>query len=72
MAYRKTFDVKALKEWVNERLALDNYSPQEKYGMINTLDHVLNETGNYQGFGYLDQYDPDLWDMTKDVRRRYY
>ncbi|AEC53160.1 hypothetical protein SCRM01_214 [Synechococcus phage S-CRM01] len=72
MKTRKTFDVKELKNWVNERLALDNYSCQEKYGMINTLDHVLNVTGNYQGFCYLDSYDSENWSMEKDVRRRYY
>jgi hypothetical protein len=70
--FRKTFDVIDLKKWVNERLALDYYSDTEKYGMINTLDHVLNATGNYQGFGYLDRYDVDKWNMTKDMRRVYY
>jgi hypothetical protein len=72
MATRKTFDVKELKDWVNERLALGHYSPQEKYGMLNTLDHVLNMTGNYQCFCYLDGYDSENWSMEKDVRRRYY
>lgn len=72
MAKRKTFDVQELKEWVNERLALGHYSDREKYGMMNTLDHVLHATGNYKGFGYLDQYDPNNWNMTKDMRRVYY
>jgi hypothetical protein len=69
---RKTFDVKDLVTWINEKLASDAYSNHEKYGMINALDHVLNETGNYAGFGYLDEYDAEIWTMTEDMRRVYY
>jgi hypothetical protein len=72
MTIRKTFDVQELKEWVNERLAQDHFSKEEKYGMINTLDHVLGKTGNYKGYGYIDEYDADIWNMEHDVRRVYY
>jgi hypothetical protein len=68
---RKTIDVESIKVWINEKLANDSYSDMEKYGMMNTLDHILNETGNYKGFGYYDNYDPDNWNMHKDMRRYY-
>lgn len=69
---RKTFDVKDLVTWINEKLASDAYSDNEKYGMMNALDHVLTSTGNYAGFGYLDKYDSENWTMTQDMRRVYY
>ena len=72
MTKRKTFDVQTLKDWVNEKLSLDCYSKEEKYGMINTLDHILNATGNYKGFGYVDNYNAENWSMEKDVQRIYY
>lgn len=68
---RKTINVESIKVWINEKLASDAYSDMEKYGMMNTLDHILNETGNYKGFGYLDNYDAENWDMKKDMRRYY-
>lgn len=69
---RKTFDVKDLVTWINDKLASPAYSNDEKYGMINALDHVLNQSGNYAGYGYLDDYNSDNWTMTQDVRRVYY
>jgi hypothetical protein len=68
---RKTIDVESIKVWTNEKLANDSYSDEEKYGMMNTLDHILNETGNYKGFGYLDKYNVDTWNKHNDMRRYY-
>jgi len=50
------------------------------------LDHILHETDNYKGFGYVYKDDvrpcfPDkvgaqacnpAWDMARDMRRQYY
>jgi hypothetical protein len=83
---RKTFNVSEFKDYVNSRLVLDSLSKEEKYGLIVALDHVLNETGNYKGFGYVYKDDvrpcfPDrvgaqacnpAWDMARDMRRQYY
>jgi hypothetical protein len=82
---RKTFDVLHFKEYVNSKLVLD-LSDDEKYGLITALDHILHETGNYKGFGYVYKDDirpcfPDkvgadacnpAWDKSRDVRRKYY
>ncbi len=83
---RKTFNVSEFKDYVNSKLVLDCVSDDEKYGLITALDHVLHETGNYKGFGYVYKDDvrpcfPDKvgaeacnpdWDMNRDVRRKYY
>ena len=83
---RKTFNVSEFKDYVNSKLVLDYLSNDEKYGLIAALDHVLSETGNYKGFGYVYKDDvmpcfPDQvgaeasnpdWNMSRDVRRKYY
>lgn len=68
---RKKINVESIKVWINEQLASDAYSDMEKFGMMNTIDHILNETGNYKGFGYLDNCDAENWNMKKDMRRYY-
>ena len=47
---RKTFEVDKLIDWVNYRLANDNMTQDEKAGLCITLEHVLHETKNYNGF----------------------
>jgi hypothetical protein len=83
---RKTFNVSEFKDYVNSKLVLDYLSDDEKYGLITALDHVLHETENYKGFGYVFKDDvrpcfPDkvgadacnpAWDKSRDVRRKYY
>ena len=83
---RKTFNVEYFKDYVNSKLVLYCVSDDEKYGLITALDHVLHETENYKGFGYVFKDDvrpcfPDkvgadacnpAWDMSRDVRRKYY
>jgi hypothetical protein len=82
---RKTFNVSEFKDYMNSKLVLD-LSEDEKYGLITALEHVLHETGNYKGFGYVYKDDirpcfPDkvgadacnpAWDTSRDVRRKYY
>ena len=83
---RKTFNVEYFKDYVNSKLVLDCVSDDEKYGLITALDHVLHETENYKGFGYVFKDDvrpcfPDkvgadasnpAWDKSRDMRRKYY
>lgn len=49
---RKTFEVEAFKDWVNERLADDHPSLTQdfKRGLATALERVLHDTGNYAGF----------------------
>ena len=82
---RKTFNVSEFKDYVNSKLVLDYLSNDEKYGLIAALDHVLHETGNYNGFMYVFKDDvrpcfPDrvgaeacnpAWDKSRDMRRKY-
>lgn len=68
---RKTIDVAPLVKWTNTQLADSSRSNHEKYGLIMLLDHILNESGNYAGYGYLDDYDAENWTMTQDMRRSY-
>ena len=52
---RKTLNVDQLLKDVNESLAISTCSSETRQGMINVLENVLHATGNYRGFGYLDQ-----------------
>ena len=80
---RKTFNVFEFKDYVNSKLVLDHVSDDEKYGLIAALEHVLHETENYKGFGYVykDDVRPEMWlddvcnpawDKSRDMRRKYY
>ena len=83
---RKTFNVADFRDYVNSKLVLDYLSDDEKYGLITALEHLLSETGNYKGFGYVYKDDvrpcfPDkvgadasnpAWDKSRDMRRKYY
>ena len=85
MARRKTFNVDTFKKYVNDVLDNDNVPFEVKNGFAQALDHVLHETGNYNGFRYLDPYngdDPEFgfvdtevgYPLTakKAIRRQYY
>ncbi len=51
---RKTVPSKVLKDFVNNQLANDNNTIEEKQGMISVLEHALHRTGSYNGFMFLD------------------
>ena len=51
---RKTFEVSKLVDTVNSILKSTGPERAEtRQGMMNVLEHVLHETGNYKGFRYL-------------------
>ena len=53
---RKTFNVEEFKNAVNTSLAqsLSEYCPPaQRQGMMNVLEMMLHQTGNYRGFTYL-------------------
>lgn len=52
---RKTVNVDQLLDKINEMLAVSTCGPDIRRGMINTMEFVLHETGNYRGFMYLMQ-----------------
>lgn len=51
---RKTFSVKDFKDHINRELKADDDFPKDhRRGLIDALELVLRQTGNYQGFRYL-------------------
>lgn len=50
---RKTFDVQLFKTYINERLTSEQLSDAEKTAYVQALEHVLETTGNYNGFRYI-------------------
>ena len=54
---RKTFEVKAFIETVNEQLRESICSPDEREGIIQAAHIVLHSTGNYSGFRYLRSFE---------------
>ena len=52
---RKTFNVDAYRKMVNHSLALSECSSDVRQGIINMLEEILHQTGNYKGFRYLMQ-----------------
>lgn len=73
---RKTINVSKVKDWANNCLGNDMLSIDEKKGIVHALCHVLHETGNYSGFGYIDSFDvndPEFEvDGRKAWRRKYF
>ena len=53
MAKRKTFSVEGLVDTVNQRNRDSTCSKEIRKGWNSILVDILNETGNYHGFGYL-------------------
>ena len=75
---RKTMDVSKFIDWANGILAMDEsdvITSQHKQGIIHALDQVLLDTGNYNGFRYLDtydEYDPEFAINGRKNNRRMY
>ena len=64
---KKTISVEKLKDTINSCLANSTCEPEVRHGMIFVLEHVLFETGNYEGYKYLSQ-DQVREDMLPGVR----
>ena len=50
---RKTVNVEALTVTINRMLAVSTCSAEMRHGMINVLEGVLHDSGNYRGYRYL-------------------
>ena len=66
MPRRKTLNVQDFKDWTNKQLVSAWLTPMHKRGLSDSLEHVLQATGNYKGFGYVyaDDVRPCLPDET--------
>jgi len=54
---RKTIKVGEVLRQVNQTLRVTPDSPEWKHrreGLRSLLEHILHDTGNYEGFGFLD------------------
>jgi hypothetical protein len=73
---RKTVDVAKVKAVANNYLSNDFLTPERKQGVIDLLDIILHETGNYAGFSYIDSYDANDPEFEnggrKNLRRKYF
>lgn len=59
MAKKKTVNVKMLVEFANTQLARKDSTADTGYkiGICNFIEKVLMETGNYEGYMYIDNDD---------------
>lgn len=55
MSKRKTVSVEFVVNRANTMLAKSTCSAEVRQGVINFLEDILHETGNYKGFRYLLQ-----------------
>lgn len=71
---RKTFELEAIKGFINEQLANDQNTLDEKQGMISVLEHVLLRSDSYRGFMFLDVGEESIGPpgSPKHVRRKYF
>jgi hypothetical protein len=71
---RKTFELEIIKGFVNEQLANDQNTLDEKQGMISVLEHVLLRSDSYRGFMFLDVGEESNGPpgSPKHVRRKYF
>lgn len=51
---RKTIEVGKVLKLANHMLAKSEVSAEQRKGVCSMLETILFETGNYQGFRYLD------------------
>jgi hypothetical protein len=62
MGKRKTIEVNLMVDWANKQLSRnDEYADTGfKVGVCTTLEAILRETGNYNGFMFLDSNDCEI------------
>lgn len=70
---KKTVNVERFKNYANQMLASkDSYSTKDfKSGICSMIETVLHETGNYQGFMFLDNKDSEF-NTLGYYRRKYF
>ena len=58
---RKTIEVSEMLEWANNHLKrTDEYADAKfKAGICNTIEKILHDTGNYKGFGFINNDDSE-------------
>jgi hypothetical protein len=67
---RKTIEVGTLLYRLNYFLANDRGTPNEREIMIAFVEGILNDTGNYRGYRYIDS--PVAGEVDSLGTRRYY
>jgi hypothetical protein len=58
---KKTIEVTEILNWANEMLArTDEYADTKfKAGIATTIESILTKTGNYKGFGFINNDDSE-------------
>jgi hypothetical protein len=71
---RKTVNVLPLLEWANKNLARkDEFATVDfKSGVCTMIEMVLHETGNYEGFMFLNHEDSDCGTLGYYSRQYFY
>jgi hypothetical protein len=74
---RKTIQVSDVKEYCNNLMKnrednIHEFNSDFKMGVAYVLDYILNETGNYKGYNYCDNYNPEDWTKLQEWSRKYY
>ena len=68
---RKTIEVGKVLKMANTFLAARNTTPDEREGVCALMEAMLFETGNYEGFRYLENVYNET-DFQSDGTRRFY
>jgi hypothetical protein len=58
---RKTIEVTEMLDWANEMLARTDVYADSKFkaGICTAIESILTKTGNYKGFGFLNNEDSE-------------
>jgi hypothetical protein len=58
---KKTIEVTEMLDWANEMLARTDVYADSKFkaGIATTIESILTKTGNYKGFGFLNNEDSE-------------
>ena len=58
---RKTIEVTEMLDWANEMLARTDVYADSKFkaGISTTIESILMKTGNYKGFGFINNEDSE-------------
>jgi hypothetical protein len=71
MSKRKTIEVSTLKAKINHMLTLDTLTQEYKSALCMLLENVLHDTGNYNGFNYLNWLNGEPKDNSKYLGLEY-
>ena len=66
---RKTIEIESVKEIVNKQLSSGYWSQEQKRALCFALESILLDTGNYNGFNFIQWLDAGCKEWQEEAQR---